>query len=67
MAEEYSNSSADQLLDAWDNEDVDCILSLRMQTLPLSLAAAYTDRTVSMIMLGVRENMASGAGVTAKA
>ena len=64
VATEYSNSSADELLDGWDAGRIDEVLAERMQTLPLKLAVAYTDRTVSMIMLGVRENMASGAGVT---
>lgn len=57
VATEYSNSSADELLDGWDAGRIDEVLAERMQTLPLKLAAAYTDCTVSMIMLGVREKV----------
>ena len=62
MAIDYSNSSADELLDGWDAKRVDAVLAERMQTVPITLAADYTDRTVSMIMLGVREK-AVGDGV----
>ena len=64
---EYSDSSADELLAAWDDGCIEKVLAERMKTVPSKLAAAYTDRTVSMIMLGVREKMANGKGVTADA